>query len=244
MRAIHYYDQIGLVAPSVRTDGGHRIYSDHDVERLCAVALLRMAGQSTSEIAECLAVPDWNLSNIIESQVARLDRQLTALGTLRYRLAEVARDGSRSGPGFLADAQRVLSTPYATRRAVALLPYVDVVEARRWLGEVFGLAPGPTGQDPDGTIRYASVITGQGLVHLHQTVDGFQPPAVAGVCTAMIVVSVDDVDELADHIAGKGARITHGPADMDYGVREFGASDLAGHIWCFHQTLQMTGEQT
>lgn len=101
VRAIHYYDQIGLVTPSVRTDGGHRIYSDHDVERLCAVALLRMAGQSTSEIGECLAVPDWNLSNIIQSQVARLDRQLTALGTLRYRLAEVAGDGVPVWAGVL-----------------------------------------------------------------------------------------------------------------------------------------------
>jgi DNA-binding transcriptional MerR regulator/predicted enzyme related to lactoylglutathione lyase len=243
VRAIHYYDRIGLVTPSVRTDGGHRIYSDDDIERLCAVALLRMAGQSTSEIGECLAGPDWNLSSIIESQVARLDRQLTALGTLRHRLSEVARDDSWSGPGFSANAQRVLATPYATRKAVALLPYTDVDQAQRWLGDVFRLAPGPTEQDPDGTIRYASVITGQGLVHLHEATDGFQPPAVAGVCTAMIVVSVDDLDQLAEHIAANGARISHGPADMDYGVRELGASDLAGHVWCFHQTLQSTGEQ-
>jgi len=59
VRAIHYYDQIGLVTPSVRTDGGHRIYSDDDIERLCAVALLRLAGQSTGEIGACLAGPDW-----------------------------------------------------------------------------------------------------------------------------------------------------------------------------------------
>lgn len=243
MRTIHYYDQIGLVSPSARTDGEHRMYSDQDVQRLSIVALLRMAGQSTGEIGRCLAGPNWNLSNIIESQVARLEEQLTALGTLRHRLAEVARNDPHFGPGFLAEAQRALSTPYATRKAVALLPYTDVVEAQRWLGEVFRLAPGPTEQGPNGAIRYASVITGQGLVHLHQAIEGFQPPAVADVCTAMIVVSVDDVDQLADHIAGNGGRITHGPTDMAYGVRELGAPDLAGHVWCFHQTLQMTGEQ-
>ena len=168
----------------------------------------------------------------------------TELGTLRHRLAEVGRDVSWCGPGFLADAQRVLATPYATRKAVALLPYTDVAKAQRWLGDVFRLAPGPTEENTDGTIRYASVITGQGLIHLHQAIDDFQPPAVTGVCTAMIVVSVDDVDQLAEHVASQGARITHGPANMGYGVRELGASDLAGHVWCFHQTHQVTGEQT
>lgn len=243
VRAVRYYDQIGLVSPSIRTDGGHRLYSDHDVQRLCAVALLRMAGQSTGEIGQRLASPGWDLSNILEGQLARLEEQLTALGTLRHRLAEVAQGGSRSGSGFLADAQRALATPYAARKAVALLPYVDVVEAQRWLGEVFRLAPGPTDQAPEGAIRYASVITGQGLVHLHQATEGFEPPAIAGVCTAMIVVTVDDVDQLAEHIVGKGGQVTHGPVDMTYGVRELGAADLAGHIWCFHQRLQTTGEQ-
>lgn len=87
------------------------------------------------------------------------------------------------------------------------------------------------------------MITGQGLVHLHQATEGFEPPAIAGVCTAMIVVTVDDVDQLAEHIVGKGGQVTHGPVDMTYGVRELGAADLAGHIWCFHQRLQTTGEQ-
>jgi DNA-binding transcriptional MerR regulator/uncharacterized glyoxalase superfamily protein PhnB len=238
VRAIHYYDQIGLVTPSIRSDGGHRIYSDDDIERLCVVALLRMAGQPAGEIGECLASPRMDLAKIIQVQVERLDRQLTALGTLRHRLAEVADGTDWSAPDFLADAQRALSMPYAARQAVAMLPYTDVEQAQQWLGEVFRLAPGPTEQSPDGKVAYASVITGQGLVHLHQASDDFQPPAVAGANTAMIIVSVDDVDDLASHITDRGGRICHGPADMAYGVRELGASDLAGHVWAFHQPLK------
>lgn len=244
MRAVHYYDQVGLVCPSVRTSGGHRLYTEGDVRRLCAVALLRMAGQSTAEISEHLASSDWDLSKIIENQLVRLDQQLTTLGTLRHRLAEAASaDRVAVGePDFLARLQRTLATPYAAHKAVALLAYLDVDEARRWLGEVFGLPAGPTEQDVDGN-RYASVVTGQGLVLLHQAAEGFQPPATAGICTAMIVVSVDNVDHLAEQITAKGGRITHGPTDMVYGVRELGATDLAGHLWCFHQTLSKTGEQ-
>ena len=31
VRALHHYDQIGLVAPSVRTSGGHRLYTSADL---------------------------------------------------------------------------------------------------------------------------------------------------------------------------------------------------------------------
>lgn len=59
----------------------------------------------------------------------------------------------------------------------------------------------------------------------------------------MLVVTVDDVDQLAARIISMGARITHGPADMPYGVREVGGADLAGHLWCFHSPLQTTRGQ-
>lgn len=243
IRAIHYYDQVGLVSPSVRTVGGHRLYSEDDIRRLCAVALLRMAGQATSEVSRHLAGSDWDLCSIIENQLIRLDQQLTELGTLRHRLAEVQSANPAVEPGVLTHLQRTLATPYAAHKAVALLPYLDVDRAQLWLGEVFGLPPGPSQPDADGNTQYASVITGQGLVHLHQATEDFQPPSIAGTCTAMLVVSVDDVDQLADQIAAKSGRITHGPKDMPYGVRELGAADLAGHLWCFHQSLQKTGEQ-
>lgn len=247
MRAIHYYDQIGLVRPSARTAGGHRVYGDLDVQRLCVVALLRMAGLSTVEIEQHLAEPDWSLSQIVSYQLRRLDRQLIDVGTLRNRLIEVAAaDPATVEPGFLAAAQRSLATPYLAHNAVAVLPYADVDAARQWLGDVFGLPPGPpnaAGPISEGTTQYASVLTGQGLIHLHRASDGFRPPGRAGNSTAMVVITVDDVDHLARQIKAKGGRLTHGPADMAYGVREFGTADLEGHIWCFHQTLAMTGDQ-
>ena len=246
MRAIRYYDQIGLVRPSARTAGGHRVYSDLDVRHLCAVALLRMAGLSTVEIQQHLADPDWSLSQIVSYQLRRLDRQLIDVGTLHNRLIEVAvADPATVDPGFLAAAQRSLATPYLAHNAVAVLPYTDVEAARQWLGDVFGLPPGPPNAGPisEGTTQYASVLTGQGLIHLHRASDGFRPPACAGNSTAMVVITVDDVDHLAQQIKAKGVRLTHGPVDMAYGVREFGAEDLEGHIWCFHQILATTGDQ-
>jgi hypothetical protein len=61
-----------------------------------------MVGQPAAEITRHMASPDWDLSKIIESQLVRLEQQLTELGTLRNRLAEVASVDAAGDPGLLA----------------------------------------------------------------------------------------------------------------------------------------------
>ena len=34
IRTLHYYDEIGLLSPSHRTDADHRLYSDQDIIRV------------------------------------------------------------------------------------------------------------------------------------------------------------------------------------------------------------------
>lgn len=51
VRALHHYDEIGLVVPSQRTAAGYRLYDDHDVVRLQQVLLFRELGLPLDEIA-------------------------------------------------------------------------------------------------------------------------------------------------------------------------------------------------
>jgi DNA-binding transcriptional MerR regulator len=54
-RTIRYYEEMGLVAPSGRTKGGFRLYTEADVERLVlvkAVRPLRMNLEDTREMLE------------------------------------------------------------------------------------------------------------------------------------------------------------------------------------------------
>jgi DNA-binding transcriptional MerR regulator len=44
VRALHYYDQIGLLTPSRRTAADHRLYDGGDVARLYRISLLRRLG--------------------------------------------------------------------------------------------------------------------------------------------------------------------------------------------------------
>lgn len=54
VRALHHYDELGLVRPSQRTAAGYRLYSDADVVRLQQVLLFRELGLPLHEIADAL----------------------------------------------------------------------------------------------------------------------------------------------------------------------------------------------
>src|SRR5215467_3801754 len=51
VRALHHYDEIGLVRPSQRTAAGYRLYDEPDVLRLQQVLVLRELGVPLDQIA-------------------------------------------------------------------------------------------------------------------------------------------------------------------------------------------------
>jgi DNA-binding transcriptional MerR regulator len=54
-RALRYYEELGLVAPSGRTDSGYRMYTDADVEQILHVKDIRdLLGASLAEIKEMM----------------------------------------------------------------------------------------------------------------------------------------------------------------------------------------------
>jgi DNA-binding transcriptional MerR regulator len=57
VRALHHYDEIGLVQPSARTAAGYRAYSPDDVERLREVLAYRRLGFGLREIADLVDDP-------------------------------------------------------------------------------------------------------------------------------------------------------------------------------------------
>src|SRR5262245_55681343 len=54
VRALHHYDEIGLVRPSQRTTAGYRMYAEVDVLRLHQVLLFRELGLPLDEIAAAI----------------------------------------------------------------------------------------------------------------------------------------------------------------------------------------------
>ncbi len=54
VRTIRFYEEEGLLTPAVVSDGGHRRYTQDDLERLCLIADLRAVGLSLCEIRSIL----------------------------------------------------------------------------------------------------------------------------------------------------------------------------------------------
>jgi DNA-binding transcriptional MerR regulator len=98
VRALHHYDHIGLVVPTVRTASGYRRYTDADVERLHLVLVYRAAGLPLGEIAAVLDDPTTDIlthlrrqHELLYAQQHRLHEMITAL----EKLMEAHRTGIR-----------------------------------------------------------------------------------------------------------------------------------------------------
>lgn len=57
-RTLRHYDEIGLVVPSARTDGGFRLYTEGDVARILIIRRMKPLGYSLEEMRELLGVVD------------------------------------------------------------------------------------------------------------------------------------------------------------------------------------------
>ena len=74
-----YYDSIGLLCPSERTESGYRLYSPDDVKRLEQICLYRQMGLSLEDIATLLDQTG-RVGAILEGHLETLNKRI---GTLR-----------------------------------------------------------------------------------------------------------------------------------------------------------------
>ncbi len=96
VRTLHHYDEIGLLAPSGRSEAGYRLYSQDDVQRLHGIQTMRQMGLALSDIGELLAGEGMAPERIIGQQIRALDQQITQATELRGRLT-MLRDGLMAG---------------------------------------------------------------------------------------------------------------------------------------------------
>jgi len=90
VRALHHYDEIGLLTPSQRSASGYRLYDGVDIARLLQILSLRQLGFSLDEIRDSLAKPDLSLPRILELHIARLRDGIELQRKLCSRLESVA----------------------------------------------------------------------------------------------------------------------------------------------------------
>ena len=89
IRALHHYEEIGLVQPSARTAAGYRLYNKDDIARLHRIQALRGLGLSLAETRDMLNGEGADLRQLIRQQMCSIDRQIAEATDLRARLASL-----------------------------------------------------------------------------------------------------------------------------------------------------------
>jgi DNA-binding transcriptional MerR regulator len=110
LRTIRYYEEIGLVRPSSRTQGGFRLYTEPDVARLNLVKRMKPLGFSLDETRDLLSVLD-ALDSATSSDGERgqcLDRLAMYKAAAEQRCSEL-RGALQTAEAFSVDLRQELT---------------------------------------------------------------------------------------------------------------------------------------
>jgi len=86
VRALHHFDDIGVLRPTDRSTTGHRLYSIDDVRRLYRILALRQLGMPLSEVAASLDGQVEDLELAVREQLVQVEHQIELQRQLRRRL--------------------------------------------------------------------------------------------------------------------------------------------------------------
>ena len=89
LRTLRHYDEVGLLRPSGRTDGGFRLYEEADVEKLLLVRRMKPLGFTLDEMADALdtmaALRSSDAAAVVEAH-ERLERLVAEAHVRRAKL--------------------------------------------------------------------------------------------------------------------------------------------------------------
>jgi len=79
VRTLQYYDRIGVLEPSDKTDAQHRLYARHDLLKLQQIITLKQLGFTLKEIKNMIHRPDYDLRSALDAQKQAIDAQIEQL---------------------------------------------------------------------------------------------------------------------------------------------------------------------
>ena len=94
-RALRWYDKIGLLKPSGRTEGGYRRYGPAEVDRLQDILYYRALGVELARIRECLDNPSFDRLTVLRGHLAALKEERGRIQGLIDSVKETIRTQER-----------------------------------------------------------------------------------------------------------------------------------------------------
>lgn len=250
VRTLHYYEEIGLLAPTAHSGAGHRLYGPEAVGQLHRISLLRQFGLSLDQMRATLddegegtaGACDSGVDSLISDHLTELEARLVAENRLRSRLLRIVErlESNEDTTGDLLSVVEDMNMLETTlNRRIAIFVYQDIEAAYEYLTRVYGFGPGDLMRDLEGNVIHAEIQAGDGEFWLHAESElfGLKSPSNLGGASGTMAIMVDDVDAHHRHAVSEGATIRYEPVDQPYGYREYSAVDPEGHLWSFMKPL-------
>jgi PhnB protein len=140
-------------------------------------------------------------------------------------------------------AERVRPVPEHLRTVTPRLVFADARAAIGFYQAAFGAERrGEVFADPGGTVVHAEVRLGDCVIYLTEQGDNgaeaIAPESAGGRVTAIMVLTVPDVDRLWERAVAAGCEVMFPLEDQFYGDREGRLRDPFGHQWMLSSHIE------
>ncbi|GAA2608321.1 MerR family transcriptional regulator [Streptomyces roseoviolaceus] len=121
LRTIRHYEETKLVAPSARSQGGFRLYTERDVERLMVIRRMKPLGFTLDEMRDLLAATDRLDSGgeLLDSEREELLERLSGFEQAAQRRVEDLRTQLERAEDFAATLRDRLDSARGSGSATA-----------------------------------------------------------------------------------------------------------------------------
>ncbi|RWR06509.1 MerR family transcriptional regulator [Siminovitchia fortis] len=162
VRTLRYYDQIGLLLPADKTQGGHRLYGEKEMIKLQEIQFLKSLGFSLSEIKEMLSDErDWK--ECLQGQLAYVINEKLKLEQIEQILQGLLNSMAIDGKIDLLEVQRLIQL--YTKDPQSRETYRNQIFNKSEM-ELLKLLPNVNRADPD-TLEWVSLLA-QLKKHMHK----------------------------------------------------------------------------
>jgi MerR family transcriptional regulator, thiopeptide resistance regulator len=91
-RTLLYYDQIGILKASERSDANYRQYSEKDVQRMEQISIYRKAGVSLNDIRKILDSGDAISASILEKRLDDLNSEINKIRGQQHFIIQILKN--------------------------------------------------------------------------------------------------------------------------------------------------------
>lgn len=108
VRALHHYDEIGLLKPEKTTESGYRLYSNQDLEMLQQILFFRELGFPLKQIKEIVSSPSFNREEALQlhrrmllDKQRQLEQMINTIDrTIQHARGEIEMTNEQKFEGF------------------------------------------------------------------------------------------------------------------------------------------------